>query len=532
MRTISLLDCTLRDGGYVNDWKFGRNNLISIFERLVASRVDYIEIGFIDESRPYDPDRAIFPDAASISKTFGDLDKGSSRIVGMIDYGHASLDKICDASETCIDTIRVIFKKHLREDALVFVSELMKKGYRVFAQLVSITSYSDEELKDLIRIANEVKPFAVSMVDTYGLCHSDTLLHYMELLDNGLDPRIEIGYHAHNNFQLGYAHCIEMLSYKTDRNVLVDGTIFGMGKSAGNCPLELIAMYLNGRHGKDYDIYQILEAADANVMNFYHRSPWGYSIFFYIAASNDCHPSYVSYLMNKRTLSIKAVNKILKRLEGDKKLLYDEKLIEKLYSDYQEIEVNDEEDRKRLSGELKDKKVLVLGPGTSVRNESDKVGSFISENSPEIISINFIPDGVKPDYCFVTNKKRFVQLSTGLAKNRDSFKVIATSNVTSSVTEFDYTIRYSNLLDFNAQIIDNSFLMLLKLLKNIGVKEVFCAGFDGYALDNRPNYFNPDMEYEFTYNEASELNDYVIGQLKDLSDGFKINFVTDSHYDV
>jgi len=532
MRTISLLDCTLRDGGYVNDWKFGRNNLISIFERLVASRVDYIEIGFIDESRPYDPDRAIFPDAKSIARTFGNLDKGNSRIVGMIDYGHAGIDKICPASETCIDTIRVIFKKHLREDALKFVAQLKEKGYRVFAQLVSITSYSDEELKDLIRIANDVKPFAVSMVDTYGLCHSDTLLHYATLLDEGLDPEIELGYHAHNNFQLGYANCIEMLSYKTERNVLVDGTIFGMGKSAGNCPLELIAMYLNGRHGKDYDIYQILEAADANVMNFYHQTPWGYSLFFYIAASNDCHPSYVSYLMNKRTLSIKAINKILKRLEGDKKLLYDEKLIEKLYSDYQEIEVNDEDDLKRLSEELSGKDILIIGPGTSVTNEADKVQSYIMANNPEIISINFIPETIKPDFCFVTNKKRQVQLAPSFAKNADTYKVIATSNVTSSVTDFDYTIRYSNLLDFNAQIIDNSFLMLLKLLKKIGVKEVSCAGFDGYATDNRPNYFNPDMEYEFTSNEASDLNDYVIGELRKLSDGFKINFVTDSYYDV
>ena len=532
MRNISLLDCTLRDGGYVNDWKFGRNNIVSIFERLVASKVDYIEIGFIDQAREYDPDRAIYPDVRSINNTMGNLEKGGSLMVGMIDYGHADIDKVCPASESCLDAIRVIFKKHLRREALEFVRQVKEKGYKVFAQLVSITSYNDEELLDLISLANEVKPFAVSMVDTYGLCHSDTLMHYCEILDKNLDPSIELGYHAHNNFQLGYANCIEMLSYKTERNVLVDGTIFGMGKSAGNCPLELVAMYLNGRCGKEYDITQILEAADANVMNFYKTSPWGYSLFYFIAASNDCHPSYVSYLMNKRTLSIKSINRILRRLEGDKKLLYDESLIEKLYSDYQEIEVNDDKDLDSLREELKGRQILLIGPGTSVTREDDALKAFIMEKNPVVISINFIPETVKPDYLFVTNAKRFVQLSSALSRNAETFKVIATSNVTNSVVPFDYTIRYSNLLDFNAQIIDNSFLMLLKLLIRLDVEEVSCAGFDGYATDNKPNYFDPDMEYSFSSFEAKELNDYVISELGKLRDRLKIGFITESYYNV
>lgn len=532
MNEINLLDCTLRDGGYVNDWKFGRNNIVSIFERLVASRVDFIELGFIDQARPYDPDRSIFPDVKSMSRTFGTLDKGNSLTLGMIDYGHADLDKLCPQSEACIDGIRVIFKKGIKEAAMKYVGEVKALGYKVFAQLVSITSYSDEELMELIQLANEIKPFAVSMVDTYGLCHSDTLLHYMEILDKNLDPEIKIGYHAHNNFQLGYANCIEMLSYKTERSVLVDGTVFGMGKSAGNCPLELIGMYLNGRKGKNYDIDQMLEAADANIMEFYHQHQWGYSMFFYIAASNDCHPNYVSYLMKKRTLSIKQINEILKKLQGEKKLLYDEKLIEELYSEYQEREVNDDAAIAKLEAELQNKNILIIGPGTSVKTEEDKVTEYIKNNNPVIISINFIPELIKPEYCFVTNAKRFVQLSSSLVKNADTFKVIATSNVTKSTIDFDYVIRYSNLLDFNAQIIDNSFLMLLKLLKKMGIRKVACAGFDGYATDNKPNYFSPDMEYKFTSIEASELNSYVIGSLRSLKDDFDVEFVTESHYDV
>lgn len=533
MRNIKLLDCTLRDGGYVNDWEFGKNNIVSIFERLVASKADFIEVGFMDQRREYDVNRTIFPDVKSVSMTFGNLDKGSSEIIGMIDYGTLDIDKICPQKESCLDGIRVIFKKHLRKEALAYIKQIKDLGYKVFTQLVSITSYTDEELMDLIRLANEVKPFAVSMVDTYGLCHSDTLMHYCKLLDDNLDGEISLGYHAHNNFQLGYANCIEMLSYKTDRPILVDGTVFGMGKSAGNCPVELLAMYLNERVAKNYDIYQFLEAADASVMNFYKKSPWGYSMFYFIAASNDCHPSYVSYLMKKRTLSVKSVNQILKKLEGDKKLLYDAAYIEELYADYQaRQEVNDAEDLAKLHDKLADKSILVLGPGTSVKEQGEKVRDYILKNNPIVITINFISSEIKPEYCFITNAKRFVQLASTLAKNADTFKVIATSNVTSSTYDFDYTLKYSNLLDFNAQIMDNSFLMLIKVLKKIGVKSIATAGFDGYATDNRPNYFDPDMEYNFSSNEAADLNAYVITKLKELSDGFEVNFITDSYYDV
>ena len=305
-----------------------------------------------------------------------------------------------------------------------------------------------------------------------------------------------------------------------------------MGKSAGNCPIELLAMYLNGRKGKNYDIYQILGAADSNIITFQKQYSWGYSMFYFIAASNDCHPNYVSWLMNKRTLSVKQINRILSRIPSEKKLMYDASVIEALYSDFQEIEVDDKADLERLSEELCDKKILILGPGTSVIRQSDKVKDFIINNNPVVITINYISGDIKPDYCFITNSKRYVQLSSSIAKNADTFKVIATSNVTSSTSDFDYVLKYSNLLDFNAQYIDNSFLMLLKVLKKIGVKNVYAAGFDGYATDNKPNYFDPDMEYSFTSNEAQDLNIYVIEQLNALCVDFSIEFITDSFYEV
>lgn len=530
MGEIKLLDCTLRDGGYVNDWNFGHNNLVSVFERMVDANIDIIEIGFLDDRRPFDINRSIMPDTDSVEKIYGGLDRKQAMVVGMIDYGTCKLENIKPCSESFLDGIRVIFKKHLRKDALAYCAEIKKLGYKVFAQLVSVTTYEDDEMMDLIRLANEVKPYAVSMVDTYGLMHQENLKHYFDLLNEHLAPEIGIGYHGHNNFQMGYANCIEMASQKTDREMLVDGSIYGMGKSAGNAPIELVAMHLNDCFGKDYHISQILEAIDANIMDFYKPATWGYNMFFFIAALNNCHPNYVSDLMNKRTLSVKAINQILGKLEGDKKLLYDKNYLESLYLEYQNVDVDDTADMAELTKAFAGRNVLLLGPGMNVEKQKARIESYVKENDPIIVSINFVSELFKPDYIFLSNAKRYVQLATELLQKGDEFKVIATSNVTKTSGKFDYTLKYATLLDEDAEIIDNSFIMLLKVMIRLGVKKVALGGFDGYMGDRRKNYVNPNMEYKFSKKQAESLNEYVCTVLKTLSDELEMEFITDSLY--
>lgn len=528
MGEIKLLDCTLRDGGYINDWNFGHNNLVSIFERSVDANVDIIEIGFLDDRRPFDINRSIMPDTDCVAKIFGDLDRKQAMVVGMIDYGTCDLKNIKPCDESYLDGIRVIFKKHLREPAMAYCAELKKLGYKVFAQLVSVTSYEDDEMMDLIRIANEVKPYAVSMVDTYGLMHQDNLKHYFELLDEHLDIEIGLGYHAHNNFQMGYANCIEMLSHKTDRMLLVDGSIYGMGKSAGNAPIELIAMHLNHVYEKDYHISQFLEAIDVNISNFYHGSTWGYNLFYYLAASNDCHPTYVSDLINKRTLSVKSINEVLSRLQGEKKLLYDKEYIERLYKEYQDIDIDDSLDVKRLSDALSGKDILILGPGKNLRAQKDRINKCIVEKNPIVISINFIENDIDSDYIFLSNSKRYLQLSSQLSRTARNNKVIATSNVTKTNGQFDFTLKYSSLIDNEADVIDNSLIMLLKVLSKIKVNKIYMAGLDGHSVGSSKDYIDEHMEYTLSQEQVESINEYARSFLK--SSGLVFEFVTDSIY--
>ena len=317
-----LLDCTLRDGGYVNDWEFGHDKITEIFKRQVSSGVEMIQVGFLDDRRKFDMNRTIMPDTASANKIFAGLDKGNAIIEAMIDYGTCSLDNIgLHTDDSFIDCIKVIFKEHLMEEALQYCKAIQDKGYKVFANMVNVTTYSDASLKKYAKLVNKVHPFGNSMVDTYGLMHKDQMLHIFQVLDKYIDSDIMMGFHSHNNFQLAYANSVEYLNTGTKRTIVADGTLYGMGKSAGNAPIELLAMYMNEHYGKHYDISQMLEAIDNSIMEIYRKQYWGYSMKFYIASAHKVHPNYVSYLLNKKTLSVKQITEILDSITPEKKMM-------------------------------------------------------------------------------------------------------------------------------------------------------------------------------------------------------------------
>lgn len=527
---IELLDCTLRDGGYVNDWEFGSNNLISIYERLAAAEVDIVEVGFLDERRPFDKNRSIMPDTEAVERIWGAAVKKPEMVVGMVDYGTCSIENIKPCRDSLLDGIRVIFKKHIMKEAMEYCRQVKALGYQVFSQLVSITSYSDQELLELIEIANKVHPYAVSIVDTYGLLYPDQLLHYYQLLDQGLDADIRIGFHAHNNLQLAYANAITFIENEGNRNIVVDGTLYGMGKSAGNAPLELAAMYLKQRKGKGYLVEPMLEAIQESILPYYQRAPWGYQMMYYLSAVNECHPSYVQQVGKTKNRSVTEVYQTLQHIEPkERKLLYAKETAEQLCRERRE-QKSEKETEKRLGKELAEKKVLLIGPGKTISQQSTVIRQYVERENPLVISVNYIPEALKADYVFITNSHRYLKMTEMLhRKENANIRTIATTNVSCRIGEFDYVFEREPLLESGELICDNSFLMLLKILQRIGIKQVMCAGFDGYS-EKDDNYIDPQMEYSFIKGQAKYLNEHIRDLLCSDLLGISVKFLTYSHY--
>lgn len=532
MKDIKLLDCTLRDGGYINDWEFGASTITCVFERLVRAGIDIIEVGFLDDRRKFDPNRTIQPTTACYDKLFAGCDKKGAMVVAMIDYGTCDINNIGPCEESFIDGIRVIFKKPKMRQAVDYARQLMEKGYKVSLQLVSITSYEDRDILDLVDLINDIEPYAVSMVDTYGLMHKEQMSHYFHLLNHNLKPSIIIGYHSHNNFQLGYSNEVEMLKRATARTLLVDGTVYGMGKSAGNAPLELLAMYLNENYGKHYELDQILEIIDVNIMKIYQQHYWGYSLLFFLAASNNCHPNYIDYLLNKHTLSVKSINDIVKKLEGDRKLNYSKDVIEELYRQYQERTVSETETISSLSEELSSREILLLGPGKSLADEEAKIRGFIREKNPLVISVNCLPDNYPIHYAFFGNSKRYSSLFHYLRKMEHKCKTIATSNISAVGDPFDFVFRYDSLRDDEPVLADNAFVMILRALSMVNVPSVTLAGFDGFSESTEENYYDKYLDYVADYAHLSAVNKAIACSIAQFREKMTITFLTKTRYEV
>lgn len=523
-----LLDCTLRDGGFVNDWEFGYSSIRSIVSRLDRAGVEIIEVGWIDARRDYDPNRSTFPDTASIDTTLKGLVIDQAALVAMIDFGTCPIENIAPAEESLLEGIRVIFKKGDVDAALAFCAEIRSKGYKIFVNPVSLTTYSDREILDLVEKINALQPTAMAIVDTYGLMLRDEILHYVDLLDRNLDGAIMLGYHSHNNQQMAFANCCALLDRHIKRGLIVDASLYGMGKSAGNANTELIAAYVNRALDGKYHTEQLLDVIQTDILRIHRDHPWGYNLHYYISAVNDCHPDYVKFLLDKGTLSSQGIDTVLKSIPVKQKLSFSRELIVELYLGYQSVLVDDREAIASISRELADREVLVLFPGATIKSHHLSIQDFLAAKSPVVITVNFASDEISADYVFVGNGQRYDNLLDFFHIHPVSPRVIATSNILESSVPIDFVLNYESLLEPTHPVDDNSAVLCLNLLRKAGVKQVHFAGLDGFSSDRAKDFFDPTMDMSPTAENTSTHNAGMVAYLESARQDIAIQFLTPS----
>ena len=528
MTKVKLLDCTLRDGGYVNNWNFGNENITWIFQKLQKASIDIIEVGYIRDKDLFNLDRTVFPDTSSVNTMFDNITK-KTLVSVMIDYGACDIKKITPKNNSFIDIIRITFKKDKRDEAIEYCKQIKEKGYIVFLQPVSITSYSDKEMLELIEKVNNLQPMALSIVDSYGLMHEEKVIRYFNLMNNNLLPEIGIAYHSHNNFQLAYSNSIRILNIPCKRSLYFDASLYGMGKSAGNCNTELIAMYLNNNFNKNYNIGEILDIIDIQIMKLTKEYLWGYQLPFYVSALNDCHPNYVNYLFDKNMITVKEINEIVKMIDKNKRLIFDEKYIEELFISHQQKNIDDTKVFEELENQLTQKTVLLLGPGKSIFSEYDKINKFINTHNVQIFSVNHINKFFNSNFVFISNAKRFEQFNNLFSKIKNKSKIIITSNIIDKDNHSNFILNWNDLSSRDTIVGNSSLYMLLKFLVKIKVKKVLLAGFDGFTKYTS-NYYDSNYEFYKQTNNMKNTTNEIIKQLGYFQKFVKIEFLTKSKY--
>lgn len=515
-----LLDCTLRDGGHVVQGKFGESVIRNVIERLVESGVDIIEVGFLWNSI-CDTNTARYYTIEDVKRVLPKNRRKSSFSL-MADYIDLSHLEECDGT---IEYIRLSFKRWRLDWGLKTAKILMDKGYKVFINPVNNNVYSDKEYISVLEKVNQLHPYGFSIVDTFGVMRLRDLSHRYYLVENNLLPDITMGVHLHENLGLAYSlsQHLTQIAIPT-RNIVIDGSLLGMGRVPGNLCIEHIMDFLNEQYGTTYALEPIYDAIDDYIAPIKIENPWGYAIPYALSAKYNLHRTYAEFLIGKKRLKTKDIQRILAQVNSEEAETFNEGYIEKLYQDYMNISYDDTNDFCALKNNIdKYDRILVLAPGESLKTATSKLQSFITANTC-VISVNFFPlvQDIKADFVFLTNTKRYDAIKSMI----QSSKLIITSNLIRDIEERDYTFNYSDLIYFNGEYCDDSTLMIVNLLTKIGIYDIAFAGFDGRV--------NGEMKF---YDDAFDRNTTKItgkGDVKRILNtafaNVRMNFLTNSSY--
>lgn len=535
MGQAQLLDCTLRDGAYLVDKKFGDQTIHGIIYGLVQSKIDYIEIGFFQDDE-FGEGKTVFKNSAD-AKRFIPADKGNSEFSVLADYSRFSVENLDECLGDSVTVVRECFFKKERYDAIEACYKIKEKGYKVFVQPVDILGYTDAELIELIDLINPLEPYCVSIVDTFGSMYEEDLQRVYSILNHNLISSSKIGFHSHNNMQLSNALSQSFLRMSHGkRQVVVDGTLSGMGRGAGNTPTELIAQYMVAKLGYNYDIDAMLDIIDGYMDNIRTRCTWGYTTPYFIAGAYSAHVNNIAYLTQKNSIRSKDIRYILNKIGVLPRKRYDYDLLEKTYMEYLQSDVDDHTALQKLGAELTGKNVVVIAPGKTSAQYSAEIEQYIKENNAAVITVNFLHDQIRSDYVYISNVKRYQYWSTSL--EFQCAKKILTSNVSSAVdSENAVVVSFTKLIKCGWENLDNSTIMLLRLLDILNVGSIALAGFDGYSYhaDGTLNYANKFLELSNVKVNPMELNDEISSMFSDYmntrTNKIPVRFITPSRFE-
>lgn len=309
MNKFSLLECTLRDGGYITGWEFENAMIKDTICSLMKSGFDYVEIGYLN-NKSNGNNTTQFNNIHQIEEYLPER-KGNTVFLAMADVLQFFPEDITPYDGKSIDGIRVVFYKHQIEEAMNLGKKVVEKGYKLFMQPMVTIDYTLDEYVGLAKRIAELDPFAVSIVDSFGYMLKSDFRKYFRVLDNILPEKVIIGFHSHNNMNLALITAQDILDYQTARNIIIDSSLYGMGRGAGNLQTELIAQYYNKTLGEKYDINIILDLIGNYILPISKERNWGYSPYFFITALYHCHPNYASYLLQEHDVSISEFRKYI-----------------------------------------------------------------------------------------------------------------------------------------------------------------------------------------------------------------------------
>jgi len=282
---IKVIDCTVRDGGLMNKWQFSDDFVRNVYTALTKAGVDYMEIGYLSSESAFSRAEVgawRFCAESDLQRIIGDSEK-KIKLSAMADIGRIEYDDIPPCSESSLDMIRVACYVHQVDTAIALAHHCMDKGYEATINLMAVSTVGLRDLNEALEDLAKSRVPIIYLVDSFGAFYSediDTLASkYLERL-----PNKTIGIHCHNNQQLGFANTIAGIIAGIN---FLDATLYGIGRGAGNCPLEALLSFLKN---PKFKVRPLIECIEKEILPLQEKIDWGYSVPYLVSGVLNQHP--------------------------------------------------------------------------------------------------------------------------------------------------------------------------------------------------------------------------------------------------
>lgn len=517
---FEILDCTIRDGGYLNDWDFDEKMVKELYRNVSKTGVGFIELGFKNLSKDGASKWCSVPE-----KLINDLLKDISgvKIALMIDVGKADLSAIPHAKDSRIKFYRIACNKDKIIEAISLCEEIKQKGYLTSIQLMGIVGYTQKEMSDIVKPLSKSSVDYVYFADSYGSLFPQDIKKYIKYLK---PTGKKIGFHPHNGLQLAFANTLEAIINGID---IVDGTVYGMGRGAGNLPLEVLIIYLEKTlDNKKYNSMPLFDLIDRYFIELQNKLKWGYSLPYMLSGIFEVHPNYAKKLVDYHEYKADDMVKVLEVIKDLKPVGFNKDLVDKIINSGFVSSLDNPEDPGHDAEELRSllkkypvgyknrhsgRDFLILANGPSLKEHKKEIDGFIKKYNPVVMGANYLGELFQPDYHAFSNKKRFINYIDQVS---ESSNLLLSSSFDEGFIR-DYTgksyerivhlNRVSNNFEIKENIITSNCrtvsILLIGVAIIMGAKRIFIAGMDGYK--SKENFLSKNVHF---YKESEEAENF------------------------
>lgn len=477
---VKILDCTLRDGGYYTNWDFGRDLVGNYIETVNDLPIDYVEIGYRSPAKKEYMGEYFYTPIETIDRIREQLDStikiavmiNTKDVANVIELEHLLLE--CKGK---IDMVRFAVAPSNIHNAVLFAQKVKDLGFEVALNLMYLSQKnSDEIISEVNYILDHVNIDFLYLVDSYGGClPSEVKDKFMAIREE--HNELAFGFHGHDNIQLAYANSLEAINAGVD---IIDATITGMGRGAGNLSTELITSYTVANQNSEIDYTNLVELVESfNELKAEYG--WGTSLPYMISGFNKLPQGEVMDLISLKRFSTNNIVKIIENKIHKENAKTTDKVVEKLSNSI----IKNEYDFS-----------ILVGGGASVPHHIDglkmlnaKFRVLFIHSTTKHLNL-FLEEGFNNLVCLPGDEVRKIKSKNS---GSDSLKFVISND-----SEIDRQILNSNYYSIGNTAIDSllekkmftkdaPLFMSLKVTDILNIQNFYLIGFDGYDKETQTN---------------------------------------------